>query len=128
MRAILATAIFCLLAPLPVSAEVASWYGRESGPRTASGERFDPNAMTAAMLRFRGKAVPFGTYVRVINESNGHSVVVRINDRGPAKWTHRDIDLSQGAARRIGCGGVCRVELEIVEQPYRPAKGAWGAF
>jgi rare lipoprotein A len=123
MRAILATAIFWLLASASAEAATASWYGRESGPRTASGERFDPNAMTAAH-----RTLPFGTWVRLINEATGRSITVRINDRGPAKWTHRDIDLSQRAARRIGCGGVCRVELEIVEQPYRPAKGAWGAF
>ena len=100
------------------NAGVASFYGSESGLKTASGERFDPNGMTAA-----SRTLPFGTYVRVSYQ--GRSVVVRINDFGPAKWTHRDIDLSAGAARRIGCPGVCEVELEIVGKPFQPMHGDW---
>lgn len=98
-------------------AEVASFYGRESGPRTASGERFDPNGMTAA-----SRTLAFGTYVRVTYQ--GRSVTVRINDRGPF-IRGRDIDLSSGAARRIGCPGVCQVSLEIVGKPYSPPRGGW---
>ena len=75
MRAILATLSFCLLLTA-AHAETASYYGAESGPHTASGERFDPNAMTAAH-----RTLPFGTLVRVTYQ--GRSVVVRINDRGP---------------------------------------------
>ena len=105
---------------LPAHAEIASFYGRESGPRTASGERFNPNAMTAAH-----RTLPFGTWVRVTHD--GRSVTVRINDRGPF-MRGRDIDLSEGAAKRIGCGGVCRVKLQISERPYQPKRGDWGFF
>ncbi|MBV7266765.1 septal ring lytic transglycosylase RlpA family protein [Erythrobacter sp. WH131] len=90
---------------------VASFYGRRfHGRRTANGERFDMNAMTAAH-----KTLPFGTKVRVTNPSNGRSVIVRINDRGP--FTRgRTIDLSRAAAREIGmiARGHARVELDIV--------------
>jgi rare lipoprotein A len=97
MRAILATLFFCVLLTT-AQAETASYYGFESGRHTASGERFDPNAMTAAH-----RTLPFGTLVRVTYR--GRSVVVRINDRGPfvkkgGRFT-RDIDLSQGAARGL---------------------------
>ncbi len=71
----------------------ASYYG-EPQP-TASGEKFDPEAMTAAH-----KTLPFNTMVRVTNPSNGKSVVVRINDRGPY-IDGRCLDLSQGAFRQI---------------------------
>ncbi|HWX83939.1 MAG TPA: septal ring lytic transglycosylase RlpA family protein [Xanthobacteraceae bacterium] len=97
MRAILATLFFCVLLT-GAHAETASYYGFESGRHTASGERFGPNAMTAAH-----RTLPFGTLVRVTYQ--GRSVVVRINDRGPfvkkgGRFT-RDIDLSQGAARGL---------------------------
>ena|ERR1700729_1786052 len=119
MRAVLAALILC--ADLNAAdAAVASVCGRESRPRTADGERFDPQAMTAA-----SRTLPFGTYVRVTHD--GRSVTVRINDRGPFV-RGRDIDLSRGAARRIRCGGVCRVDLEIVGKPYAPKHGDWGAF
>ena len=87
----------------------ASFYGSESGSRTASGERFNEEAMTAAH-----RTRPFGSHVRVTNLRNGRSVMVRINDRGPAKWTGRVIDLSRGAARAIGMlqAGVVPVEIE----------------
>lgn len=76
---------------------VASWYGeRHHGRRTASGEPFDMNALTAAH-----KTLPFGTRVRVFNPANGQSVVVRINDRGPFT-PGRVIDVSRAAAERIG--------------------------
>ena len=75
----------------------ASYYG--GGERlkshTASGERFRSSALTAAH-----RTLPFGTRVRV--RYRGQSVVIRINDRGPAKWTRRCIDLSRGAAQRLG--------------------------
>jgi rare lipoprotein A len=105
MRAILATLFLCLLLPA-APAETASHYGFESGRHTASGERFDPNAMTAAH-----RTLPFGTLVRVTYQ--GRSVVVRINDRGPfVKGC--DIDLSQGAARRTGLPGVGRVTVDVI--------------
>jgi rare lipoprotein A len=87
-------------------AGLASTYG--SGQKTASGERFNPGALTAA-----SKTLPFGTRVRVTNARNGRSVVVRINDRGPFV-AGRIIDLSTAAARAIGMDGLAQVTLEIV--------------
>jgi rare lipoprotein A len=85
----------------------ASWYA--SGHRTASGERFNPNGLTAAH-----RSLPFGTRVRVTNQANGRSVVVRINDRGP--FAHgRIIDLARGAGRAIGMNGVARVAVAVVD-------------
>ena len=85
---------------------IASWYGRGSG--TASGERFNPNALTAAH-----KTLPFGTYVRV--NYKGKSVVVRINDRGPYS-KGRVIDISVAAAEIIGMkrAGLGQVTCEVV--------------
>lgn len=75
--------------------QLASWYGYESGNTTANGERYNPMGLTAAH-----RSLPFGTIVRVsIGE---RSVTVRINDRGPAAWTGREIDLSLGAATVLG--------------------------
>ena len=71
----------------------ASWYALHS--KTASGERMNPSAMTAAH-----RSLPFGTKVRVTNKHNGKSVVVRINDRGPF-IKGRVIDLSKAAAKQI---------------------------
>lgn len=91
----------------------ASWYGtRFQGRPTASGEPFDMNKLTAAH-----RTLPFGTRIRVVNESNGKSVVVRINDRGPYAG-HRIIDLSRKAAQTIGLEtqGVGRVKLEVLGQ------------
>jgi rare lipoprotein A len=126
MRAILATLSFCALLTA-AQAETASYYGAESGRHTASGERFDPNAMTAAH-----RTLPFGTLLRVTYR--GRSVVVRINDRGPfvrngGHFT-RDIDLSEGAARRIGLPGVGQVTVEVIDktQLYIPKHGDWGVF
>ena len=90
---------------------VASFYGRRfHGRRTANGERFNMNALTAAH-----KTLPFGTRVRVTNARNGRSVTVRINDRGPF-IRGRTIDLSRAAAREIGMisRGHARVTLEVV--------------
>ena len=90
----------------------ASWYGpRFHGKLTASGETFDMTELTAAH-----RTLPFGTRVRVTNESNGRAVVVRINDRGPFGGK-RIIDLSRKAAEVIGlkAKGVGRVKLEVFE-------------
>ena len=87
---------------------LASWYGEpHHGRRTASGEVFDMNELTAAH-----KSLPFGTRVRVENPGTGQAVVVRINDRGPFT-PGRVIDLSRAAAERIGIvrAGVARVVL-----------------
>jgi len=86
----------------------ASYYGNESGSRTASGQRFNQNAMTAAH-----RSLPFGTKLRVTHR--GQSVVVTINDRGPF-IRGRVLDLSKGAARAIGLtgAGVGHVTAEVV--------------
>lgn len=96
----------------PANAALASWYdcakpGECSKSKiTASGEKFNPWGMTAAH-----RTLPMGTKVRVTHK--GRSVVVRINDRGPF-IKGRTIDLSKGAARKIGCHGVCSVSLQVL--------------
>ncbi|MEH2236225.1 septal ring lytic transglycosylase RlpA family protein [Nostoc sp.] len=90
---------------------MASYYGYDgSGNCTASGQRFNPEGMTAAH-----RSLPFGTQVRVTNTRNGRSVVVRINDRGPYV-RGRVIDLSAGAARILGMmgSGVAPVHIEVL--------------
>ena len=90
---------------------IASWYGPEfDGKKTASGERFDQDALTAAHAYWA-----FGTRVKVTFEATGKSVVVRINDRFPSH-KGRAIDLSKAAAKAIGLigPGTGRVRLEVV--------------
>lgn len=90
---------------------IASYYGNElAGNRTANGERFDPGQLTAAH-----RTLPFGSMVRVTNMSNGDSVIVRINDRGPFS-RGRVIDVSHAAAREIGMqrSGTARVKLVLL--------------
>ncbi|MBL1264572.1 septal ring lytic transglycosylase RlpA family protein [Methylomicrobium sp. RS1] len=86
----------------------ASWYGSESGNRTATGSRFRSQHMTAAH-----KTLPLPCKVRVTNLHNGRSVDVLVNDRGPFK-KGRLIDLSQAAARRIGLRGLAKVKVEYL--------------
>lgn len=97
--------------PSPVSGKAvqsgkASWYGPGfHGKRTASGETFNTNDLTAAH-----RTLPFGTRVKVVNKQTGKSVVVRINDRGP--YAHgRVIDLSRASAQAIGISGVGSVTV-----------------
>jgi rare lipoprotein A len=90
-------------------AGMASFYGNESGSKTASGQRFNQNAMTAAH-----RSLPFGTKLRVTYK--GNSVVVTINDRGPF-IKGRVLDLSTGAARAVGlssAAGVGHVTAEVI--------------
>jgi rare lipoprotein A len=90
----------------------ASYYAsRFDGNKTASGERYDEKALTAAH-----RTLPFGTRVQVTNLANGRSVVVRITDRGPFA-RGRVIDLSRRAARRLDFlrDGTTRVRLEVVQ-------------
>jgi peptidoglycan lytic transglycosylase len=90
---------------------VATWYGRKfHGKKTASGERYDMYAMTAAHT-----ILPIPSYARVTNLANGKSVVVRINDRGPFH-ADRIIDLSYAAAHRLGyvSAGSAKVEVEAI--------------
>ena len=99
--------IFTIMVPTIASAQsgIASVYAE--GP-TATGERVVPSAMTAAH-----RTLPFGTMVRVTNTSNGRSVVVRINDRGPFV-KGRIIDLTPGAAHAIGIAGLGSVTVDVV--------------
>ena len=75
----------------------ASWYGHESGNRTANGERFRPGWITAAHT-----TLPLPTYVEVTSIDTGRRIIVRINDRGPFVRGSRIIDLSRGAAQQLG--------------------------
>lgn len=94
----------------------ASWYGLAfHGRKTASGEKFDMNALTAAH-----PTLPFGTRVLVRNPANGRSVTVRINDRGPYSGG-RIIDLSFAAARAIGIVGFGTKSVVLMLAPDAPA-------
>ena len=104
--------------PKPIKAWVgnASWYGPEfNGRKTADGERFDAESLTAAHPN-----LPFGSLVRIVNPQNGKFEVVRINDRGPYQ-EGREIDVSYRVARKIGLihSGVSQVRLELMQLPER---------
>ncbi len=93
---------------------LASWYGRKfHGRKTASGDTFDMNGLTAAH-----RSLPLNCYVKVTNKTNGKSVVVKVNDRGPFHG-NRVLDLSYGAAKRLGITnkGVGNVSIERVSGP-----------
>ena len=99
--------------PEPHPSKVAHGYATfyDESQMTASGERFDKHALTAAHRSLR-----MGTMVRVTNERNGKTVTVRINDRGPYGNKSRIIDLSEAAAKRLDMieAGVVPVTLEVV--------------
>ena len=99
----------------------AVWYGKDwHGKPTASGEKFDRHALTAAH-----RTLPLGTKVRVTNTRNGKSVVVRINDRGPyGKDRRRIIDLSEAAAKILDYidAGWTTVTIEVLERPAKKAR------
>lgn len=86
---------------------VATWYGQEhAGKRTASGETFNPEGLTAAH-----RSLPFGTCVRVSNPKTGRNISVRVNDRGPfTKGV--SLDLSHGATRAIGMHSTQSVAID----------------
>ena len=87
----------------------ASWYGPGfHGKKTASGERFNQNALTAAH-----RSLPLGSQARVTNLNNGKAVLVTINDRGPFGGGGV-IDLSRAAARQLAMGGTARVRIEAM--------------
>ncbi|MGV3457859.1 septal ring lytic transglycosylase RlpA family protein [Sphingomonas sp.] len=124
MRSIIAVIMLTAAAPVaaqdaapstaaPTTATVlasgmASYYGdAHAGNRTASGERFNPDEMTAAH-----RSLPFGTKLRVTDPSTGRSVIVRVNDRGPFHKS-RILDLSEAAARELGIVRRGRALVEI---------------
>jgi len=93
---------------------VASWYGRQfHGRKTANGDTFDMNELTAAH-----RSLPLNCFIRVTNKENGKSVVVKVNDRGPFHG-NRVVDLSYGAAKRLGITntGTANVSIERVDGP-----------
>lgn len=96
----------------------ASWYGDESGSQTANGERFRPDAVTAA-----NKTLPLPSYVEVTDLDSGRRILVRVNDRGPFA-TGRVIDLSRGAAEELGIRkkGIARVRVRVVAPPEKDRK------
>lgn len=112
------------LAGLPAQADamdgIASVYGfkgdKHAGSKTASGERVNQHALTAAH-----RTLPFGTMVRVTHKKTGRSVVVRINDRGPFV-RGRVIDLSPKAAAVLGFSGLAPVTLSPIRNASRVAK------
>jgi rare lipoprotein A len=93
---------------------IASWYGHQfNGRKTANGERFDMNAMTAAH-----RSLPLSCFIRVTNKDNGKSVVVKVNDRGPYEG-NRILDLSYAAAEQLGIvnKGMGNVTIERIVAP-----------
>jgi rare lipoprotein A len=99
---------------------LASWYGGNfDGRMTASGERFDQYAMTACH-----PTLPFGTLVRVVNRTNGRSVVVRITDRGDLP-KGRIIDLSYGAAEKLAMthAGLAPVIVDVIARGGKSNEG-----
>ena len=99
---------------------LASWYGDEvAGNRTASGARFDPDAITAAH-----RTLPLGSYAEVTSLDTGQSIVVLINDRGPGR-RDRVIDLSRGAAQRLGFGGRSVANVRVRALAPSMSQAAW---
>ena len=127
LRSVLTAGILAVLALSPVIASakttsghaqqgIASFYADKfHGRKTANGERFNQNALTAAH-----KSLPLGTKVRVTRVATGDSIVVRINDRGPFV-KGRVIDLSRRAARELGFirKGLAKVRVEVISRPGR---------
>jgi rare lipoprotein A (peptidoglycan hydrolase) len=106
--------------PIKVWVGNASWYGPDfDGKKTANGERFNAESLTAAHPN-----LPFGSWVRVVNTRNGKFEVVRINDRGPYQ-EGREIDVSYRVARKIGLinSGVSQVRLELMQLPPKRTRG-----
>jgi rare lipoprotein A len=110
--------------PMKVWVGNASWYGSDfDGRKTANGERFSAESLTAAH-----PSLPFGSLVRVVNPRNGKFEVVRINDRGPYQ-EGREIDVSYRVARKIGLihSGVSQVRLELMQLPPKHTRSEEGS-
>jgi len=106
--------------PIKVWTGNASWYGPNfDGKKTANGERFNAESLTAAHPN-----LPFGSWVRIVNTRNGKFEMVRINDRGPYQ-EGREIDVSYRVARKIGLinSGVSQVRLELLQLPPKRIRG-----
>ena len=105
---------------MPAHAEtgIASVYWE--GTRTANGERLCVRCLTAAH-----RTLPFGTLVKVCR-IGGNCIVVRINDRGPARWTHRIIDLTPAGAKALGFSGLAHVTVEPLA--WTPRHEDFGGF
>jgi len=106
--------------PIKVWTGNASWYGPNfDGKKTANGERFNAESLTAAHPN-----LPFGSWVRIVNARNGKFEMVRINDRGPYQ-EGREIDVSYRVARKIGLinSGVGQVRLELLQLPPKRTRG-----
>ena len=97
----------------------ASWYGNESGNQTANGERFRPEAISAAHT-----TLPLPSYVEVTALDTGRTILVRVNDRGPFAGKGRIIDLSRGAAEQLGirARGIAAVRVRVVAPSERDRK------
>ena len=94
-----------------------AWYGKKfAGRKTASGERYNPEAMTMAH-----KTLPFGTRVKVTNPKNGKSVTLRVNDRGPTQ-ADRVSDVSMAAARQLDMISMGVIDAELSVVGTAPAK------
>lgn len=110
-----AAVVGVLALSLPSEAQTgrASWYGggEKLNRHTANGEVFKPSGLSCAHRTIR-----LGSKVRVTNLRNGRSVICRVNDRGPAAWTGKIIDLSRGAAKQLGMirAGIARVRITII--------------
>ena len=114
MMLCIALILGCAFSPTSVTSSVAdqagiaSVYSHESGSATANGGKLNREALTAAH-----RTLPFGSKVTITNKSNGRSVVVTINDRGPFV-RGRIIDVSPAAARSLGFSGVAQVTIDAV--------------
>lgn len=103
------------VSPLPTFRGIATWYGKEhQGRRTANGQLFDRNADTAAH-----RTLPFGTRLLVTNLETQESTIVTVTDRGPVTRS-RILDLAEAPAKRIGCTGICKVEITVLPPVEAP--------
>jgi rare lipoprotein A len=104
-----------IVGPAPARGEIATWYGYENGPRTSSGERFDPEGACSDYplhsCTCAHRSFAFGTQLRV--RWRGKSVVCRVTDRGPNTATGADLDLSKSGARALGMVEAGRAHVSI---------------
>ena len=111
MKRVLCIVVWLALVTPATASDIAAICTQKGG-RTASGETFSPEKLTAAH-----RTLPFGTMVRVTNLRNGRTVVVRINDRGPFN-KGRVIDITPAAAKELSFSGLAPVTLTVVESVH----------